>query len=583
MSGEDVIHSACQSPKLRPIGLLILPMPANNFVRLHNAEVIHMKHKNGININLPRRDFIKTTAIGAGTTVLAGLEAKDVEAKGSASAHKWGKEADVVVVGYGGAGVVTAITAHDAGAKVLILEKAPIEGGGCTRMAGGQAAFTEPSDVAGAAEYLFTACLGTTPMDICRAWAEEISNNDDWLTAMGMKWVKMGIRPGFKNNADFQNFPGASALKLLAINGGGPSFFKAMDKHIRNRGIEILFDTPGAELIQDSETKEIVGVKAVIKGKDIFIKARKAVVLCTGGFDFNEEMKSNFLRPYPIKFTGWRYNTGDGIKMAQSVGADLWHMNVIASAGQTVVTSASEIGWMYTRAMGENYIWVNRYGKRFACESPTWFDHRASMGYDIWDWSDTQKDARYPCIPFYLIFDEKTRLAGPIGGGFGSQMGVMSIPVELGGIAEKWSDDNSKEIGLGWVKKGNTIRELAKEIGAITDPDQLEKSVESWNGFCATGKDQEFGRKEKLGPITTPPFYAVEMYPGGFSTCGGPRKNIKSQVLDTKRNPIPRLYTAGVLGSTAGHIYGLAGHNWAEFMAFGRIAGRNAAAEKPWC
>jgi len=536
----------------------------------------NVKTKDG----LSRRDFIKTTAVGAGATVFSGMDTGDAGAKETELVKHWDKEADVVIVGYGGAGAVAAITACDAGAKVLVLEKAPIEGGGCTRMAGGQAAFTEPEVAAGAAEYLYTGSFGTTPMDVCQAWAQEIANNDDWLTQMGIKWMKMGVRTGYKNNADFQNFPGADSLRLLAINGGGQAFFKAVDQHVKKRGIEVLFDTPGTDLIQDPATKEIIGVKASSKGSDKYFKARRAVILCTGGFDFNEEMKNNYLRPYPIKFTGWRYNTGDGIKMAQAVGADLWHMNVIASAGQTIVTSASEIGWMYPRPQGESYIWVNRYGKRFACESPTWFDHRASMGYDIWDWSDTQKDAGYPCIPFYLVFDEKTRLAGAIGSGFGTQMGAMSIPAELGGITEKWSNDNSREITLGWIKQGDTISDLAKAIGGKIDPSILEESITRWNGLCAAGKDTDFNRAEKLKPIETPPFYSVEMYPGGFSTCGGPRKNGKAQILDTKKNPIPRLYEAGVLGSTAGNIYSLAGHNWAELLAFGRIAGRNAAAEK---
>ena len=74
----------------------------------------------------------------------------------------------------------------------------------------------------------------------------------------------------------------------------------------------------------------------------------------------------------------------------------------------------------------------------------------------------------------------------------------------------------------------------------------------------------------------------MKLYPGGFNTLGGPRKNAKAQVLDTKRNPIPRLYVAGVLGSTMGPTYCVSGYNYAELMAFGRIAGRNAAAEKPW-
>ena len=146
-------------------------------------------------------------------------------------------------------------------------------------MAGGQAAFIDPQDAAGAAEYLYTGSFGTTPMDVCQAWAEEIAANDDWLTRMGLKWMKMGVRPGFKYNADFQNFPGAYALKLLAITGGGPAFFTAVNRHIQSRGIEILFGTPGTDLIQNPDTKEILGVKAAGKGRDIWIKARKSPMI----------------------------------------------------------------------------------------------------------------------------------------------------------------------------------------------------------------------------------------------------------------------------------------------------------------
>jgi succinate dehydrogenase/fumarate reductase flavoprotein subunit len=533
-----------------------------------------------------RRGFIKKAAVGVSAVIASGLQAKDGYAKDRQYVDKWDHNADVVVVGYGGAGAVAALTAHDAGAKVLVLEKAPFEGGGSTRMSGGQSAYIEAKDAAGAAEYLYTGCFGSTPKDVCLAWAKEIAGNDDWLTEMGIKWMDMkppagsGSRPSGKV-ADFPNFPGADAMKSLMINGGGPAFFKAVNEQIKKRGMEILFDTPATALIQDPSTKEILGVKAKNKGKDINIKAKRSVILCTGGFDFNEEMVKDYLRPIPIKFTGWRYNTGDGIKMAQAAGADLWHMNALCSAGQAVVSPLSEIAWMYTRAQGPNFIWVNRYGRRFACESPSWFDHRASMGYTIWDWSDKQKDAGYPSIPFYLIFDEKTRMAGAIGGTFGS-MGVTSIPAELGGISETWSRDNSREVEAGWIKKGGSVRELASLLGDDIDPVLLEDSVTRWNGFCAAGKDQDFGRSERLGPIETPPFYGLKMYPGGFNTLGGPRRNGRAQVLDTKKNPIPRLYEAGALGSIAGHIYCVVGHNWSELMSFGRIAGRNAAAEKPW-
>lgn len=540
-----------------------------------------MKRDEEITEGLSRRNFIKTTAVGVGGTVLAGLDTKDVRAQDTPLVDNWDKETDVVVVGYGGAGAVAAITAHDAGAEVIVLEKAPIDGGGLTRMSGGQCAYTEPEDAAGAAEYLYTGSFGTTPMDVCQAWAEEIAKIGDWLTEMDIKWADMnppsigGMKPR-GHIADFPNFPGAYAIKLMGVSGGGQAFFKAVNQHIKSRGIEILFDTPGTDLIQNPATKEILGVKGTGKGRDMYIKARKAVVLCSGGFEFNEEMQKNYLRPYPITSSGWRYNTGDGVRMAQAVGADLWHMNVISSSGPNIMTPTSELAWMYNRSTGDNFIWVDRYGKRFTCESPSWFDHRSYMGYGIWDWSDTQKDPRYPCIPFHLIFDERTRLGGPIANG------VTSIPPELGGISEPWSEDNIKEIELGWIKKGDTIRKLAEAVGTEIDPAVLEETVAKWNGFCTAGKDLDFGRSEKLGLIETPPFYAVDIYPGIFNTCGGPRKNGKAQVLDTRKNPIPRLYTAGVLGSTAGHIYCISGHNWAEFMAFGRIAGRNAASELPW-
>jgi len=523
---------------------------------------------------ISRRDFIKTASIGAGAGVLAGYEAKDAGAGNASPVDHWDRETDVVVVGFGGAGAVAAVTAYDAGAKVLILEKAPAEGGGLTRLAGGQTAYTELKDAAGAAEYLYAGSFGTTPMDVCKAWAEETANNGDWLSKMGIKWNDMGAQQGSKSRADFQNFPGAYAIKLLGVSGGGTTFFKTMNQHIQKRGIEILFDTPGTDLIRNHATKEIIGVKAKSKEKEINIKAGKAVVLCTGGFEGDEEMQKNYLRPYPLKPAGWRYNTGDGVKMAQSVGADLWHMNVAASSGQQICPQGSEELWGCGRSNGDNYIWVNRYGKRFTCESPAWFDHRSYMGFGIWDWSDKQNFAGYPCIPFYYIFDEKKRLAGPLA------FGLPFFQAGKGVTAGKWSQDNSKEIELGWVKKGNTLRELAAAIGSDMDPELLEESVARWNSFCSTAKDTDFGRCEKLGPIETPPYYGFEAYPGIFNTCGGPRKNGKAQVLDTGKNPIPRLYAAGVLGSSMGNIYCMSGHNWSEFMAFGRIAGRNAAAEK---
>jgi succinate dehydrogenase/fumarate reductase flavoprotein subunit len=296
-----------------------------------------MKRNRSTKKDLSRRDFVKTTAVGA--TALAGLGA--TEARAAGLPEKWDKEADVVVVGCGGAGTTAAITAHDAGAKVLILEKAP-EGGGNSRVGGGQFSFSTAEKKDNAATYLYAACNGTTPKDVCQAWADEMVHNREWFDKMGVAYS--GNRLG---GGDFRSLPGGSdSIGTGLLKGYGLGWYKAIEKQLQSRKIEIMFNAPATELIQNPSTKEILGVKVKNEGKEKFIKARKGVVLCTGGFEFNEDMKKNYLRPTSIKFTGWIYNTGDGIKMAQAVGADLWHMNMICSALYTIVTLESEMGWM---------------------------------------------------------------------------------------------------------------------------------------------------------------------------------------------------------------------------------------------
>jgi len=114
------------------------------------------------------------------------------------------------------------------------------------------------------------------------------------------------------------------------------------------------------------------------------------------------------------------------------------------------------------------------------------------------------------------------------------------------------------------------------------DPETLEETIGRYNAFCKNGKDSDFNRPpETLVPLDTPPYYAVKMWPGGPNTQGGPRRNKKAQVLDTQGKPIPRLYAAGELGSIFGRLY-QGGGNLAECIAFGRIAGENAALETPW-
>ena len=135
------------------------------------------------------------------------------------------------------------------------------------------------------------------------------------------------------------------------------------------------------------------------------------------------------------------------------------------------------------------------------------------------------------------------------------------------------------EVAKGWIKRADSVAALAGAIGL--DPALLEESVARWNGQCEAGQDADFGRKLMLTPIAEGPFYAVELSPSMLNTQGGPRRNEKGQIVRPDGSPIPRLYSAGELGSIYSYLYQGTG-NIGECLAFGRVAGRNAAAEMPW-
>jgi succinate dehydrogenase/fumarate reductase flavoprotein subunit len=496
----------------------------------------------------------------------------------------WDREYDVVVVGYGGAGISAAITAFDNGASVIILEKAPFPGGGQTRTSGIGAAFA--TDPEGAAEYLYAASsngledadvssrISVVSREDCLVFMKEMARNPDWLASMGVEFT---VRKG--SSAQFTAFPGSGSFGHVVIRGWGIKFLETMKIQLEKRGIGVLFETPATELIQDGETGEIRGVYASSRGKKITIKARKGVVLCTGGFEFDEEMKANYLRPFPLKFAGWPYNTGDGIRMAQRAGADLWHMNTMVGY-LNIWVPEYKVAWLLVFGRG---IWVNKYGKRYTDEGVNikshnwWLKH---MDYNL-------DEPGYDALPTYLIFDENVRKQGPISANSASSgaylLGIQSFPAEMGGCPEGWSRDNRREIEKGWIKQADAVEELGRLIGGKMDPAVLKDTVEKYNHHCAQGFDPEFGRaRESLKPLVTPPYYSCALYPGGINTCGGPRRNAWGQVLDPFKKAIPRLYSAGEMGSICGNVYAIGGLNAGEMLASGRLAGKSVAALEAW-
>lgn len=491
----------------------------------------------------------------------------------------WDREVDVVVVGYGCAGAVSAITAHDAGAQVLLIEKMP-HPGGISILSGGGVGFAHNAE--GAFQYLKRTCMGTTPDDVLRALAEGMVGVVDtlkkWSKVSGAEPTQTEVRghgtypfPGttaidsikLKDFPAYSEFPWAKGLR------GGARLFKVVYDNVNERKIEVMLATPAKQLITGADG-DIIGLAAEHAGKQLNIKARKGVILACGGFENDEAMKLQYFQAQPV-YPVYLGNTGDGVRMAQKVGAALWHMwHFHGGYGfkYAEIPFAIRHVWAGPRVDHRKMIWiaVDKFGKRFMDEYPPAPQDTATRSLEYYD-ADIQD---FPRIPCYLIFDEDGRKIGPV-----------AIPIVNDERYDaEWSDDNLAEVEKGWIRKGQTLDEIAGQIRV--DSKVLNDTVTRWNSLCAEGADKDFKRPSgTMMPIARPPFYAMESWPIVNNTQGGPEHDAKQRVLDPMKQPIPRLYVAGEVSSIYGHLYLEAG-NIAECFVAGKIAGENVAQERPW-
>ncbi|MCB0186838.1 MAG: FAD-binding protein, partial [Caldilineaceae bacterium] len=414
-----------------------------------------------------------------------------------------------------------------------------------------------PSPVDEAITY-FNAMSGpyTAPPEMVKVWAEEMGKINDWVTSIGGEVAELNIF-----NPEFPELAGNESAKTYAA----PTPFKAqlwnlLKTNVDDRGIEILYDSPAKELVQNPETKEILGVIVEQSGQEIAVKAKKAVIMTCGGFENNQEMVRDYLHwdvGYP---KGTPYNTGDGIKMATAVGADLWHMGNVAGPDFNFKAPEFDFAFGYSLSPGEkSWIMVGADSKRFI-DAKAGTRHGKVLMHGRWEPNPVP-------LPVHCIFDEKVRAAKGLYYNYEQFCWYSIVDKYL------WSEDNMTEIEKGWIIKADSIQELAEKIGR--DPAELEATVNEYNAACAAGVDEKFGTAaENLVAIDAPPYYALEMFPTFTNTQGGPRRNEKAQILDVQGNPIPRLYSAGEFGSIYGYIYN-GGGNVGECMAFGQIAAKN--------
>ena len=523
----------------------------------------------------------------------------------------WDIETDVIVIGFGGAGGCAAIEAHSAGAEVIILEKQPENTHySNTRMSGGGYHSPEPTGDKEALKayakamfsgenlpYKFEGEQTDLSDELAALWAEYSPQNADFMRSLDPDYIAL---PG--GGAAYQNFPGAVESEYRVYNStydasiktpmqwdspktpknkkqAGEAFHACILNGVTERNIPIHYETRASRLLFDDDGI-VVGVMAQSNGKTLAYRASRAIVITSGGFEYNKALRSAFLEGPGID--GWAFygtpsNTGDGIIMALEAGAAL---SKVGSAASRLIGSFPQlrsngirIGIAMHAVSREGGIVLDNFGMRFFDERDISIDpyryiaYKHALAFDV-------KRAIYPRIPAWFIFDETLRTTRPL---------THTNITEYLGVP--WSEDNHEPIEKGWILKADSLEQLGNMIKEHPDnhgqmaTNALCKSISRFNEFCINGEDKDFGRPiDSMGPVEKPPFYAAPLFPGGPNTKGGLKANAKRQVLDWEGNPIPRLYTAGEISSLFKYVY-QAGGNVAECIVCGRVAGMNAASE----
>lgn len=501
-------------------------------------------------MSVSRRDFV-TAGAGVAAAMLTTSQAFAAQPGAATSriggalcvdakTFAWDREADVIVVGCGGAGACAAIAAREAGCDVIVLEKGAITGGS-TALSGQAIALagTEQQkelgiedDADAFAEFLHAACDADN--DLLDVVAYGSLDTFEWIHEMGVNVPAQEGVPGitFGGTHDVQpEVPRTHWTEGLWV---------PIEQHMTELGVETLTETPAVALVVDDATGEACGVQTQ---DGTVYGARRGVVLAAGGFAHNPElMKENMLKNSYVSFSGPN-DDGGGIKLGQSVGAGT---AFLASGNDCPAYPEPEAACRYfvesSPIDGDPaYIAVNKSGKRFTNE----YDFQIPINRDIMNQTDG--------ICYVIACGEE---------------GAAGFNVSSGA--------NAGEPPAGLVQ-ADTIEELAGQLGL--DAETLTATVEDWNASCEAGKDAAFGRTQILKPLDTAPYTACEVWPGFASTLSGLRVDTSMQVLSAlDGEPIKRLYAAGANSCVAGRIYPECGFGVISALVTGRVAGESVAA-----
>lgn len=454
------------------------------------------------------------------------------------------KDVDVVVVGAGGAGLSAAIEAAKGGASVLVVEKMPNIGGNTVISGGGYNAVDPERQGAMGIEdsvdlfYEQTMKGGDNEgdPDLVRVLVEKAYDGVTFLEEYGMVWQdEISTAPGGLYQR--RHMPGNGSLGTPMIN--------ALKKGCDENNVEIMVETKADKIIM--KDGKAVGIECTGKtGNKVTVNAAKGVIIASGGFGANVEMREEYNTLWPtlgeqILTTNQPGATGDGIIMAKEVGAELVDMQFIQLFAYGDPNTGSMTGSVMRQP--EDAIYLNKEGERFVNE----YERRDVVSAAALEQTDSI---------MYVVVDGKVYPNDDAPTDFGSTIG--------------------KEIEAGRCVKGDTIEELAKAMNM--DPKVVQATIDEYNKGVDANKDK-FG-KTPMNKIDTPPYYGNARTPVVHHTMGGIKINTNAEVIDTNGNVIPNLYAAG---ECVGDIHGtnrVGANALPDIIVFGRIAGQSASANK---
>jgi len=495
-------------------------------------------------------------AAGLSPDDLAVVEVEETEEEES-SAPQF-ENPDVIVIGGGGAGIIAAITAVEAGAKVYLFEKTGILGGSMNYSGGSlSAAGTQIQKDAGIEDSPenFAADIlrmggGANLQELTTTHVNNAAAAIEWVDSLG---VDLGDRiPTMSASYDAFNVPRQYMMYLDGTAAGKGLLSKIiplLQSYEDAGNASIMMNTEVADIILD-ESGAVVGVVINDEAKTEYYA--DSIILATGGYGHSEELVKRYNFKNAVS-TAPAFATGDGFRFAEKAGAQFSNMDYIPGyVGAVPVNSGTFAKTVGVNANYDGAIWVNLDGVRACAE-------RGGL--------DSQKKAMYENAPenlvFFLISQEVRDTFEPI----------------ITGDDENWSKFEELLAANDCVYKGDTIQELAEAAGI--NAEALATTVEKYNGFVEAGEDKDFGRDPAtLVALKNGPYYAIKSCPSVLLTKGGPLMNSDAQVINTEGTPIVGLYQCGEIvgGANIGGKASVGGLANTINVVWGKIAGNSAAA-----